>query len=284
VVRTTRSPSPLPSEKIQILATVGVRRAAGSLRRKRVVAQGPRHRHQTVSVGTAPRNSGMITSEDVMVDPHGVWADVFERLGLTAVGTVEDGLRYAADTTAARIEAEVRIFRDPVTVRIVVRATRHDGEFLLAPADRVRTPARWKTGDARFDERVAILAGGTHRAAPPGPPPSASGWWRWWGRSGRSWALQRPRWSQRWPRGSPTPRTRWPRCATSSASPPASPATRRSRRCWSAGSPTTAPRRSPPRSRAGCSRCSPGSRRSRRCWPARCCRSATSTARCRCSR
>lgn len=95
-----------------------------------------------------------------MVDPHGVWADVFERLGLTAVGTVEDGLRYATDTTAARIEAEVRIFRDPVTVRIVVRATRHDGEFLLAPADRVRTPARWKTGDPRFDERVAILAGG----------------------------------------------------------------------------------------------------------------------------
>lgn len=95
-----------------------------------------------------------------MVDPYVVWADVFERLGLVAVGTVEDGIRYATDTTSARIEAEVRIFREPVTVRILVRPTRHDGEFLLAPADRVRTAARWKTGDTRFDERVAILAGG----------------------------------------------------------------------------------------------------------------------------
>jgi hypothetical protein len=95
-----------------------------------------------------------------MADPYLVWAEVFERLGMSAVGTVEDGLRYAADTTSARIEAEVRIFRDPVTVRIVVRPVRGDGEFLLVPADRVRTAARWKTGEVRFDERVTIAAGG----------------------------------------------------------------------------------------------------------------------------
>lgn len=104
-----------------------------------------------------------------MVDPYVVWAEVFERLGLVAVGTVEDGLRYAVDTTSARLEAEVRIFREPVTVRVIVRPSRVDGDFLLAPADRVRTAARWKTGDPRFDERVAILAGGRsllHRLGP----------------------------------------------------------------------------------------------------------------------
>jgi hypothetical protein len=95
-----------------------------------------------------------------MTDPYVVWAEVLERLGLVPVGTVEDGLRYAVDTSGTRIEAEVRIFREPVTVRLVVRPLRHDGDFLLAPADRVRTPARWKTGDTRFDDRVAIVAGG----------------------------------------------------------------------------------------------------------------------------
>lgn len=95
-----------------------------------------------------------------MGDPSVVWAEVFERLGLGVVGAAEDGLRYAAESASARIEVEVRVFRDPVTVRVVVRPNQHDGDFLLVPADRVRDLPRTKTGDVRFDEQVAILAGG----------------------------------------------------------------------------------------------------------------------------
>ncbi|MCB9688894.1 MAG: hypothetical protein H6738_15985 [Alphaproteobacteria bacterium] len=95
-----------------------------------------------------------------MADAGTVWGDVIGRMGLAPVMPIEDGLRYAVDTTSARVEADIHVYRDPVTVRIVIRPQRVEGSFLLAPAHVVPTPIRWKTGDVRFDERVAILAGG----------------------------------------------------------------------------------------------------------------------------
>src|SRR5687768_1834941 len=95
-----------------------------------------------------------------MADTAAVWGEVLSRLGLVPVGTVEDGLRFQVETASATLEIQYRAYRDPPTVRVVVRPLRSEGRFLLAPADRVPVPVRWKTGDPAFDEKVAILAGG----------------------------------------------------------------------------------------------------------------------------
>lgn len=93
-----------------------------------------------------------------MADP--VWSEVIARLGLVPVGTVEDGLRFQVETAAATVELQYRAWRDPPAVRVLVHPLRSEGAFLLAPADKVPMPVRWKTGDPAFDEKVAILAGG----------------------------------------------------------------------------------------------------------------------------
>src|SRR5687768_975980 len=95
-----------------------------------------------------------------MADPAAVWGEVLSRLGLVPVGTIEDGLRFQAETASATLEVQYRAWRDPPTVRVIVRPLKSEGRFLLAPADRVPMQVRWKTGDAAFDEKVAILSGG----------------------------------------------------------------------------------------------------------------------------
>lgn len=89
-----------------------------------------------------------------------LWGEVLSWLGLVPVGPVEDGLRYQVQTATVTLEMDFRVFRAPPSVRVVVRPLNTDGTFLVAPAGRVPSPGRWRTGDAAFDERVAIIAGG----------------------------------------------------------------------------------------------------------------------------
>ncbi|MEN0061587.1 MAG: hypothetical protein AAGA48_05515 [Myxococcota bacterium] len=89
-----------------------------------------------------------------------LWPTVFARLGLVPVGVVEDGLLYAYQAASHRLEAHYRAWRNPLTVRIVVRPEPVGESFLLVPRDKVPTAPQWRTGDDAFDDQVAILAGG----------------------------------------------------------------------------------------------------------------------------
>ncbi|MEQ1500622.1 MAG: hypothetical protein ABMB14_00255, partial [Myxococcota bacterium] len=95
-----------------------------------------------------------------MSDAAPLWGEVISRLGLLPVGPVEDGLRYQVQTAAVVLEIQYRAVRQPPSVRVIVRPLVSDGAFLLAPVGRVPAPSRWRSGDAVFDQRVAIVAGG----------------------------------------------------------------------------------------------------------------------------
>lgn len=95
-----------------------------------------------------------------MDERSALWGEVIGRLGLVAVGAVEDGLRYQVQTTSVSLELHYSALRSPLSVRVLVRPARHDGSFLVAPAEMVPLTTRFRTGDASFDERVAVIAGG----------------------------------------------------------------------------------------------------------------------------
>lgn len=89
-----------------------------------------------------------------------MWAEVIARLGLEPIGPSEDGVLYRLTTPECGLELHLRLLREPVTARIVVRAHRVDDPFVVVAAAVAPAPSRWKTGDPTFDEKVSILAGG----------------------------------------------------------------------------------------------------------------------------
>jgi hypothetical protein len=96
----------------------------------------------------------------LMGDRSALWGEVIQRLGLAAVGAVEDGLRYQVQTASASVELRYSALRLPISVRVVVKPVRHEGSFLIASSNMVPTTTRFRTGDAVFDDKVAVIAGG----------------------------------------------------------------------------------------------------------------------------
>ncbi|HHO53757.1 MAG TPA: hypothetical protein ENK18_23515 [Deltaproteobacteria bacterium] len=88
-----------------------------------------------------------------------MWPTILERLELSPSAVIEDGLVYLRVFERHRLEVHHHAWRDPASVRIVIRPARTAPTFLLVPRARVLTPCPEHTGDPSFDSAVAILSG-----------------------------------------------------------------------------------------------------------------------------